>query len=133
MPTSVSERLAAVRQALTDRDLTALIVTTGDPHMSEYLPENWALRRYLTGFTGSAGTLIVTADKALLWTDSRYWDQAARETAGTGITVMQAGKEDVPTPRAIAVRVKLKVFDAYVNPGLDEVGPLTLASVFRYT
>ena len=100
MPTSVSERLAAVRQALTDRDLTALIVTTGDPHMSEYLPENWALRRYLTGFTGSAGTLIVTADKALLWTDSRYWDQAARETAGTGITVMQAGKEDVPTPRA---------------------------------
>ena len=116
MPTSVSERLAAVRQALTDRDLTALIVTTGDPHMSEYLPENWALRRYLTGFTGSAGTLIVTADKALLWTDSRYWDQAARETAGTGITVMQAGKEDVPTPRAIAVRVKLKVLDAHVNP-----------------
>ena len=48
MPTSVSERLAAMRQALTDRDLTALIVTTGDPHMSEYLPENWALRRYLT-------------------------------------------------------------------------------------
>lgn len=97
---TVIERLAAVRAAAKDRHLAALIVTTGDPHMSEYLPENWALRRYLSGFTGSAGTLVVTDTEALLWTDSRYWDQAARETEGTGITVMKAGMDGVPTPRA---------------------------------
>ena len=97
---TVIERLAAARAAAKDRHLAALIVTTGDPHMSEYLPENWALRRYLSGFTGSAGTLVVTDKEALLWTDSRYWDQAARETEGTGITVMKTGMDGVPTPRA---------------------------------
>ncbi len=97
---TVIERLAAARAAMKARRLAALIVPTGDPHMSEYLPENWALRRHLSGFTGSAGTLVITDAEALLWTDSRYWNQASRETAGTGITVMPAGKEDVPTPRA---------------------------------
>lgn len=95
----VSERLAACRRAIVERGLAAVVVTTGDPHMSEYLPENWAFRRYLTGFTGSAGTLVVTEEKALLWTDSRYWEQAAKETANTGIVVMKQGEEAVPPPR----------------------------------
>ena len=100
MSNTVANRIARAQSALSERGLCSLIVTTSDPHMSEYLPENWALRRYLTGFTGSAGTLVVTKDAALLWTDSRYWEQAAREIDGSGITLMCAGKKDVPAPRA---------------------------------
>ena len=89
MTTTIEKRISAVRKVLKKARLEALLVPTGDPHMSEYLPENWAFRRWLTGFTGSAGTLVVTAEKALLWTDSRYWEQAAKETEATGITVMK--------------------------------------------
>ena len=99
MTTTIEKRISAVRKVLKKARLEALLVPTGDPHMSEYLPENWAFRRWLTGFTGSAGTLVVTAEKALLWTDSRYWEQAAKETEATGITVMKSGAADVPDVR----------------------------------
>lgn len=99
MTTTIEKRISAVRKVLKKARLEALLVPTGDPHMSEYLPENWAFRRWLTGFTGSAGTLVVTTEKALLWTDSRYWEQAAKETEATGITVMESGAADVPDVR----------------------------------
>lgn len=63
MTTTIEKRISAVRKVLKKARLEALLVPTGDPHMSEYLPENWAFRRWLTGFTGSAGTLVVTAEK----------------------------------------------------------------------
>lgn len=76
----------------------ASVVLTSDPHLSEYIPEYWQVRQWLTGFEGSAGTLVVTPDFAGLWVDSRYWEHAERDLADTGITVMRAGSFDVPEP-----------------------------------
>ncbi|GAA0322411.1 aminopeptidase P family protein [Psychrobacter aestuarii] len=83
--TTVHQRIETVRAEMSSQDVTALIVPTADPHLSEYLPEYWQAREWLTGFTGSVGTLVMTADFAGLWTDSRYWVQAADELAETGI------------------------------------------------
>jgi Xaa-Pro aminopeptidase len=82
---TIHDRIDNLRQALVEQDLTAIIVPSADPHLSEYLPEYWQAREWLTGFTGSVGTLVVTADFAGLWTDSRYWVHAADQLAGTGI------------------------------------------------
>ena len=80
-------RIASLRERLAAQDLTAIIVPSADPHLSEYLPEYWQARLWLSGFTGSVGTLVVTADFAGLWTDSRYWVHAAHQLEGTGITL----------------------------------------------
>lgn len=85
----IRSRIEAVRNALTRRQLTALVVPSSDPHLSEYLPERWQGRQWLSGFTGSVGTLVVTADFAGLWVDSRYWVHAEAELAGTGIALMK--------------------------------------------
>jgi len=76
---SVPERLASVRQLLLSAQLDALLVPSADPHLSEYLPGHWQARRWLSGFEGSVGTLVVTPSFAGLWADSRYWEQAERE------------------------------------------------------
>ncbi|MBU6469699.1 MAG: aminopeptidase P family N-terminal domain-containing protein, partial [Gammaproteobacteria bacterium] len=86
---TVPQRIAALRDALRARALAACIVPTADPHLSEYLPAHWKAREWLSGFTGSAGTLIVTADFAGLWTDSRYFSQAERQLAGSGIELVR--------------------------------------------
>jgi len=83
----IHERIESLRQILTAQDLTAIIVPSADPHLSEYLPEYWQARLWLSGFTGSVGTLVVTADFAGLWTDSRYWVHAADQLEGTGISL----------------------------------------------
>ena len=88
---NVEDRLRLVREWLADRGLDALVVPTSDPHGSEYLAEHWQCRRWLTGFTGSAGTAVVTGAEALLWTDSRYWIQAEGQLRGTGIRLMREG------------------------------------------
>ena len=72
-----------VRDLLDKHGLSAIVIPTGDPHSSEYPCRHWQLRRALCPFTGSAGSVVITNDKALLWTDSRYWDQAREELAGT--------------------------------------------------
>ncbi len=95
---SSAERLAALRAELARHDLAAYVVPTADPHQSEYVPPAWQRRAWLTGFTGSAGTAVVTRDAALLWTDSRYWLQAEQELAGTEWSLMRGGKPDVPQP-----------------------------------
>ncbi len=74
----------------------AWIITGATPHRTEELTPEWAFRKYISGFTGSAGTVVVTAKEALLWTDSRYWEQAARELKSTDIELMRAGKSDTP-------------------------------------
>lgn len=79
------ERLQQARQLMKQHGVDALIIPSADPHMSEYLPEYWQGRSWLSGFTGSMGTLVVLQDFAGLWTDSRYWVQAPMQLAGTGI------------------------------------------------
>ena len=85
----IVNRIAALRAAMQRENMYALLVPSSDPHLSEYLPERWKSREWLSGFTGSMGTLVVSIDQALLFADSRYWQQAERELAGTGITLFK--------------------------------------------
>jgi Xaa-Pro aminopeptidase len=85
----VRQRIAALRAAMKKHDLAGYVVPTADPHLSEYPPSRYGTREWLTGFTGSVGTLLVTADFAGLWVDSRYYVQAEAELAGTGIEMMR--------------------------------------------
>lgn len=89
-PTSpIAGRIADTRNALSRHGLAAVIVPSSDPHLSEYLPDRWQGRRWLSGFNGSVGTAIVTPDFAGLWVDSRYWVQAERELQGSGVALMK--------------------------------------------
>ena len=81
--------LAQLREAMAAAAIAAVLIPSADPHLSEYLPGRWKGREYLSGFTGSVGTMIVTADFAGVWTDARYWDQAAVELAGSDIDLMK--------------------------------------------
>jgi Xaa-Pro aminopeptidase len=85
----VRERLERVRQALADAGAHTLLVPSADPHLSEYLPGRWQGREWLSGFTGSMGTLVVTRDEAALFADMRYWQQAEAQLAGSGITLVK--------------------------------------------
>ncbi|MCM1166351.1 MAG: aminopeptidase P family protein [Lachnospiraceae bacterium] len=86
-----------LRELMRARGICAYIVPTDDFHGSEYVGEHFKLREYLSGFTGSAGTLVVTLDEAALWTDGRYFIQAERELSGSGIELMRMGEPSVPT------------------------------------
>src|SRR5215470_9372129 len=91
-------RLTQLREELAKTGIHALLVPSADPHLSEYLPERWQGRQWLSGFTGSVGTLVVTADFAGVWVDSRYWTQAEAQLAGTGIVLMKmmGGQQTAP-------------------------------------
>jgi Xaa-Pro aminopeptidase len=82
-------RLEGVRDALRAQGASALLVPSSDPHLSEYLPERWQGRVWLSGFTGSMATLVVTTERAALFADSRYWTQAERELRGSGIELVK--------------------------------------------
>ena len=82
-------RLEQVREALQRHALEAVLVPSSDPHLSEYLPVRWQAREWLSGFTGSMGTLVVTRTQAALFADSRYWTQAETELSGSGITLVK--------------------------------------------
>jgi len=83
------QRLAQARALMSREGIDAWLVPSADPHLSEYLPGYWQGRQWLSGFHGSVGTLIVTKDFAGLWADSRYWEQAAKELAGSGIELVK--------------------------------------------
>ena len=89
-------RIAKLRQAMRRRGLDACIIPSADPHLSEYLPARWQGREWLSGFTGSVGTAVVTADFAGLWVDSRYWVQAEAQLAGTGMQLMKIAAANTP-------------------------------------
>ncbi|MEO7073447.1 MAG: aminopeptidase P family N-terminal domain-containing protein, partial [Rhodanobacter sp.] len=89
MNSPIPDRLAALRGAMLQHDVNAVLVPSADPHLSEYLPAHWQARVWLSGFDGSAGTLVVTPESALLWTDSRYFSQAQQQLAGNDIELMK--------------------------------------------
>ena len=93
---TIKERLAALRVAMKSEGVDALIIPANDPHQSEYVAEHWKVRPYFSGFTGSAGLLVVLADYAALWTDSRYFLQAATELEGTGIVLHKQQVQHAP-------------------------------------
>jgi Xaa-Pro aminopeptidase len=86
---TIPQRLTALRQAMQQQHVDACLIPSSDPHLSEYLPAHWQARQWLSGFKGSMGTLIVTHAQAGLWADSRYWEQAELQLAGSGITLMK--------------------------------------------
>ena len=97
MKEEISERLALLRAEMKKAGVAAAIIPQADAHMSEYLASHWQARRWLSGFTGSAGDLVVTADEALLWTDSRYFLQAAAQLSDTEIKLMKDGLVSTPS------------------------------------
>ena len=93
----ITERLAQLRRSMAQHGMDGYVVVTDDFHGSEYVGDFFKARAYLSGFTGSAGTLVVLPDSAALWTDGRYFLQAADQLAGSTIDLMRAGQPGVPT------------------------------------
>ena len=93
----IPQRLAALRREMKKHNIAVYVVPTSDFHESEYVGEYFMARTYITGFTGSAGTAVITMTEAGLWTDGRYFVQAARQLEGTTITLYRMGEEGVPT------------------------------------
>lgn len=93
----INERLTCLRQLMKQHGVSAVIIPSSDPHMSEYVADHWKSRQYFSGFTGSAGTLVVTLSKSGLWTDGRYYIQAEKQLSGSEITLFKMGQKDVPS------------------------------------
>ena len=91
------EKLLALRELMKKEGIDAYIVLTSDAHATEYLPEYWQCRAWLSGFTGSAGAMVITMDDAQLWTDGRYWIQGEIELKGSTIKLQKMGADGVPS------------------------------------
>ena len=94
----INGRIEKLRELMREAHMDAYLVPTADFHESEYVGEHFKCRQFITGFTGSAGTAVITMDKARLWVDGRYFVQAAGELAGSEVEMMKMGHEGVPTP-----------------------------------
>ena len=94
---TTQEKLQMLRQRMLDQEIDAFIVMSADPHMSEYLPEYWKARQWISGFNGSVGTVIITQSFAGLWADGRYWVQAEQQLEGTGIGLQKLTSEESST------------------------------------
>jgi Xaa-Pro aminopeptidase len=94
----IKERIGALRSKMLDAGLDAYIIYGTDPHLSEYVPAYWQTRPFISGFTGSAGMVIVSLNKAALWTDSRYFLQAEDQLSGTGIELVKMRTPGYPEP-----------------------------------
>lgn len=97
MNIQISERIELLRSYMRNHGQSAFIVVSSDPHSSEYVADCWKSREWISGFDGSAGTVVVTLDKALLWTDSRYWLAAEKSLAGTGVELVKDGLAETPS------------------------------------
>ena len=86
---TIPERIAAIRHQMKDNELDAYVIPSTDPHQSEYLSDHWKVREWVSGFSGSAGTVVITSDFAGLWTDSRYFIQAEQEMKDSGIELVK--------------------------------------------
>ncbi|MDN3921985.1 aminopeptidase P family protein [Roseateles violae] len=125
---TIALRIERLRDALRAAGAHAALVPSADPHLSEYLPQRWQGRQWLSGFTGSMATLVVTLDRAALFADSRYWAQAEKELAGTGIELVK-----IPTGAATHyiewIAAQLKAGEALAIDG--QVLSLALAGALR--
>ena len=106
----IQDRLKALRSEMAKRGISLYVVPTADFHESEYVGEHFKARKYITGFTGSAGTAVITMDEAGLWTDGRYFVQAAAQLKDTTVKLFKIGEEGVPT------------VDEYINDTLSDGG-----------
>lgn len=95
--TTVPQRLNALREKMTEHQFDAYIVTNNDPHSSEYSADYWLAREWISGFTGSAGNAVITTQSGGLWTDGRYYIQAAEQLQGSGLTLFKARLPETPT------------------------------------
>lgn len=106
----VYSRLDALRNVMKEKNINIYMVPTNDYHSSEYVGEHFKTREYISGFTGSAGTVVVTLSKALLWTDGRYFIQAAKQLEGSDIELCRMGNPGVPTVK--------EYIESIVKPGM---------------
>ncbi|MCP4673239.1 MAG: aminopeptidase P family protein [Desulfobacula sp.] len=90
------EKIYHIRQLMEANHIDAFIILHNDPHQSEYIAGHWQARQWLTGFSGSAGNAVITLEHAILWTDFRYYIQAARQIKGSGFELYKMGEPDVP-------------------------------------
>jgi len=142
---NTNEKIACIRQLMEKDNLSAVIIPSSDPHQSEYLAEHWQARKWLTGFSGSAGMAVITHDHAILWTDFRYYIQAEAQIADSLFELFKLGANDVPTfDKWLAVALKpgdtigidgnmfsmadvkkldtgFKAKGLYLNPGIDSI------------
>ena len=94
----VQERVNELRKRMESEAINAWYITGTDPHQSEYVAARWRTREFISGFSGSAGTVVITKDKALLWVDSRYYLQGEQQIKGTEYILMKQGLDGVPSP-----------------------------------
>ncbi len=106
----IQKRLQALREKMAQRNIDMYIIPSSDFHDSEYVGDYFKTREYITGFTGSAGTALVTMDNAFLWTDGRYFIQAEKELEGSGIELFRMGEEGVP------------LFEKFIHENLPQEG-----------
>lgn len=97
MDTETTGRIASLRAFMKERGLSAFIIPSTDPHSGEYVPAHWEARKWISGFTGSAGTAVITLNKGGLWTDSRYFLQAEAQLKDTGIVLFKDRLEETPS------------------------------------
>ncbi|NQT58411.1 MAG: aminopeptidase P family N-terminal domain-containing protein, partial [Bacteroidetes bacterium] len=95
---NIRERISALQKNMKSKEIDAYIITGADPHQSEITPQRWAVREWISGFTGSAGTVVITQGKAGLWTDFRYYIQAENQLKNSGIALFKQGIPGVPEP-----------------------------------
>ncbi len=115
MDQTTNQRIDALRALLKREGIDAFIIPSTDPHLSEYVAPHWKSREWISGFTGSAGTVVITAKKAGLWTDSRYFLQAAQQLEGSGIDLY---KEMLPETPSIPDFLKANI-EAGTTVGID--------------
>lgn len=94
---SIAEKIARLREKMAEKGMDVYVIPTADFHQSEYVGGHFKARAYMTGFTGSAGTAVITASEARLWTDGRYFIQAGKQLAGSPVELMKMGEPGVPT------------------------------------
>lgn len=94
---NTNEKIDHIRRWMKDGNIAAVIIPSDDPHKSEYVADHWQARKWLTGFSGSAGTAVVTREHAVLWTDFRYYIQAEKQISGSWFSLYKMGEPDVPT------------------------------------
>ncbi|MBQ8424034.1 MAG: aminopeptidase P family protein [Coprobacter sp.] len=126
---SITSRIEALRQLMASESIDAFIIPSADPHQSEYPADHWKSRAWISGFTGSAGTVVITATDGGLWTDSRYFLQAEEELQGCGITLYKEGLPDTISlqefiidalPQGATVAIDGSLFSYAGGEGLKE-------------